>query len=411
MFAFVAVIGFGITLRYLAPERFAAGPTKDLRSLAACAVPCWPGESCVGGVCTHAASRETTNLRADQAKVRGPFSLPKDATAVMAIDDAQFGVGGLLGLEFRDIVTGDVTSTLTEALHTLDLFRVDRWIYAVAPSKIHVIDPARPAWLKAIELGGRAWNLQTSSVGNRVVASIPTAQSLSLISPELHTEIDRIHVADDRIGHVAIDDVGARAVIVTGRSPVQGMREPSFDGALYAIEPNRYASEQDRIRASVPGNPVAVLLIPDGTKALVALRASGTIQALDATPSGSFRHAESVKTCREPDALELIRPLRKFAIRCADARSVEVMSIAPLALDRHLAFDERVTSMAVSPSGQQLALTLSGDGHGALALIDLTTGDMTQIRVSPEPTALTYSPSGRTLVLFAERTRQAWTVQ
>ncbi|HVY45319.1 MAG TPA: hypothetical protein VHB21_05540, partial [Minicystis sp.] len=206
------------------------------------------------------------------------------------------------------------------------------------------------------------------------------------------------------------DDTGTRALTTTGQVPLPGLREPQ-GGAVYAFDPSRLASAQDRVRASVVGNPVSVLMTPDGETSYVVLRAEDALAPLAWLQSGAVRQEARIPTCREPEQIELVRKGRRAIVRCNEGRAIEVFDLARRELVKHVEFSGRATHMALSPDGEQALVTLAAEGSGFVGLVDLGTFDVRLVELGAEPTRVRYTPDGATALVLSDRAKQAWVLR
>ncbi len=138
--AITALVCAGIVLRYLAPDRFLT--SKALSSPAAvapaCPKPCWSSEACQLGQCVWQRPNDVTRVAHD-ARISGPFTLPKDVSDALPLDPERFAVALLTGAQIHNARTGEVLSLVTDAPQARRLYRVGDVIYATAPQRIYVI--------------------------------------------------------------------------------------------------------------------------------------------------------------------------------------------------------------------------------------------------------------------------------
>jgi DNA-binding beta-propeller fold protein YncE len=412
MGAMMAVVCTGITLRYLAPGRFmpplaAARPAAAVAP--ACASACWAGESCQMGECVWQSPKDVRHIPSNPV-VSGPFALPKDVSDALPLDGDRFAVAVLAGTEVRNARTGEVLSLVSEAPHTRRLFRVDDVVYASAPQRIYVIDAATTRLLKTIEVGAPVGQLAVGASGRRALASLPQSHAVAILATEYHAEIDRIPFGDDIVGPVGTDDTGRRALTTTGQVPLAGLQDPQ-GGAVYAFDPGRLASKQDRVRAAMLGNPVSVLMTPDGDASFVALRAEDALVPLEWLPSGAVRRHGRIPTCRQPEQLELVRRGRRAIVRCNLGRALEVFDLSTRALLKRIPFGSRASDIAVSPDGLQAVVALSQGGSGALAFVDLETYELRLLPLAAEPSRVRLSPDGSSLLVLSDRSKAAWVIR
>src|SRR5262249_15413382 len=160
----------------------------------------------------------------------------------------------------------------------------------------------------------------------RALASLPAAHAVAILATEYHAEIDRIQFGDDPVGPMGVDETGKRALTTTGLVPLPGLREPQ-GGAVYAFDPSRLASAQDRVRSSMLGNPVSVWMTPDGETSYIALGAEDRLVPLEWLPSGAVRRLDPIPTCREPEQVELVRQDRRAVVRCNEGRAIQIVDL------------------------------------------------------------------------------------
>lgn len=409
--AITALVCAGIVLRYLAPDRFLT--SKAVSSPAAvaptCPKPCWSGEACQLGRCVWQRPNDVTHVAHD-ARISGPFSLPKDVSDALPLDPERFAIGLLTGAQIHNARTGEVLSLVTDAPQVRRLYRVGDVVYATAPQRIYVIDAATTVLLKTIELGSLVGEVTLGASGRRALASLPTAHAVAVLATEYHAEIDRIQFGDDAVGPLGTDDTGKRALTTTGQVPLAGLLDPP-GGAVYAFDPSRLASSQDRVRASMLGNPVSVLMTPDGEASYVVLRAEDAIVPLDWLPSGAVRRRERIRTCREPEQIELVRRDRVAVVRCNEGRAIQVFDLTKRELVRTIPFNGRAADMAVTPDGASVVVALPGEGVGAVALVDLETFGVRLFPLGAEPTRVRLSPDGSTALVLSDRSKVAWVLR
>jgi DNA-binding beta-propeller fold protein YncE len=277
-----------------------------------------------------------------------------------------------------------------------------------------VIDAASTRLLKTIEMGESVAEMAVGASGRRVLASMPGAHAVAVIATEYHAEVERIHFGDDAVGPVAIDDSGKRALVTTGAVPLPGLRDPQggpLGSAVYAFDPGRFASTQDRVRTSMLGNPVSALMTPDGATSYVVLRANDQIVPLEWLPSGAVRRREAIKTCREPEQIELLRSGRRALVRCNEGRALEVVDLAAGAVVERIPLSARAVDMAVSPDGEQAVVALPDESRSAVALVDLKTYDVSTLPLAAEPTRVRLAPDGSMALILSERAKVAWVIR
>jgi DNA-binding beta-propeller fold protein YncE len=409
--AIVSLVCAGVTLRYLAPGRFSTPRAVSAPPAVAptCSSPCWNGEACQLGQCVWQKPNNVAHVSTDP-RVAGPFSLPKDVSDALPLDADRFAVALLTGTQIHHARTGAVLSLVSDAPQSRRLYRVGEVVYATSPQRIYVIDAASTRLLKTIELGSIIGEVTLGASGRRALASLPVAHAVAVLATEYHAEVDRIQFGDDTVGPMGTDDTGKRALTTTGQVPLLGLRDPQ-GGAVWAFDPSRLASAQDRVRASMLGNPVSVLMTPDGEASYVVLRAEDAIVPLEWLPSGAVRQRERIATCREPEQIELVRRERQAVVRCNEGRAVQVFDLRTHKLVRHVPFNARAVDLAISPDGEQAIVALPGEGQGSVGLVDLKTFDVKLIPVNAEPTRVRLSPDGATALVLSDRAKVAWVLR
>jgi DNA-binding beta-propeller fold protein YncE len=415
--AITALVCTGIALRHLAPGRFTPPPRSAPRAAAAapaapaCSAACWSGEACQAGRCVWQPPNDVSHVAARaEATVSGPTPLPRDASDAIPLDAERFAVSLLTGLQVHNARTGNVLGLLTDAPQSMRLYRVGPVVYATGPQRIYVIDAASTRLLKTVEMGTPVGEVTVGASGRRALASLPGAHAVAVLATEYHAEIDRIQFGDDPVGPVRADDTGKRALTTNGQVPLPGFPNPP-GGAVYAFDPSRLASAQDRVRASMVGNPVSVLMTPDGETSYVVLRAEDALAPLTWLPSGAVRQEARIPTCHEPEQIELVRRGRLGVVRCNEGRAVEVFDLVKRELVVHVPFNARVTDLAVSPDGKQAIVALPADGAGFVGLLDLETDAVKVLPVSAEPTRVRLSPDGSMALVVSDRAKVAWVIR
>jgi DNA-binding beta-propeller fold protein YncE len=410
-----ALLTAGIALRYLAPERYQpprrlSGPVT---AKAACDTPCWASESCQLGRCVWQTPNDVTHLSASPRSA-GPFSLPEDYVDALAIDDERIAVSHLRGVEFINARNGETRSLVNDAPHAQKLFRVGKTIYACAPKRIYVIDTDSERVLKSIDMGGPVESLSLGAAGWRAVVSAPSVRAVAVIATDYHAEISRFHFGDDPIGPVAIDDSGKRALTTTGRVPLPGMDPPRIAtrfGAMYAFNPSRLPTQQDRVRSAMTDNAVDVLMLPDGRTSYLVLRKSSELVVQEHQPSGTVRQLRRIKTCRQPEAIALVRRTRRAVVRCNLGRSVDIIDLDTHKSIKRIPLGVRVSDLAISPDGMQAIAALPQGKKGAVAVIDLASFEVQLHGLTAEPHRIRISPSGKTVLVLSDRSKVAWVLQ
>ncbi|HEY4117420.1 MAG TPA: hypothetical protein VGM56_06170, partial [Byssovorax sp.] len=397
-------------------DRFNVGAAKQSSGALAqphgCSTACWNGEACEGGKCVWQKPNDVKHVAShSDPTIGGPFALPKDVSDALPLDGERFAVALLTGLSVHDARTGGEISLLTETPQLKKLFRVGNVVYATSPQRIYVIDVATTRLLKTIELGAAAGEVVVGASGRRALASLPAAHAVAVLATEYHAEIDRIQFGDDPVGPIGADDTGARALTTTGQVPMFGAKEPAPSGAVYAFDPSRLASEQDRVRASVVGNPVSVLMTPDGQTSWVVLRAEDALAPLAWAKSGAVHQDTRIPTCHEPEQIELLRKDRRAIVRCNEGRAVDIIDLTRRELVKRVEFNARVAHIAVSPDGEQAIAALPADGAGFIGLVDLKTFAVRMTPVTAEPTRVRYSPDGAMAVVVSDKAKTAWVIR
>ncbi|MFO0612767.1 MAG: hypothetical protein U0414_09280 [Polyangiaceae bacterium] len=403
----------GITLRYLAPGRLQSveRPAEKVAAAPApqCEDKCWPGEACQEGECVWQKPKQIGHVPAAPS-VAGPFELPRDFSDGLIIDQDRFAIALLSGIELRSTKTGQHLELVSEALQTVRLARVGDSIYGVGPAHLSVLDAATMHVDKMIDMGAFVGDVTLAPGGHRAFISLPGAHAISIFSTEFNAEIDRIRFGDDNVGAVCVDDAGTHALASTGVLPLPGLAETQ-GGAVYAFDPSRLGSAQDRIRASMLGNPVAVLSMPSGEKSFALLRARNAIAELEWLPSGAVRQSAKLDTCDQPEQIELARRSRTAVVRCNRGRSLEVFTLDKLRMIRQIPLSRPVTDMVLSPDGEQAIVTLSGETDGAIGLVDLKTYDAELIPVNAPLSRVRISPSGDAILVVSDRVKAAWVIR
>jgi len=404
----------GITLRYLAPGRLKSVEERPAGKVQAAPAPqcedaCWPGEACQEGACVWQKPKEFKHI--DSApSVAGPFELPRDFSDALLIDEDRFAIGLLSGIELRSTKTGQHLELVSEALQTTQLARVGDSIYGIGPAHVSVLDGKTMHVDKMIDMGAFIGDVTVAPGGHRAFISLPGAHAISIFSTDFNAEIDRIRFGDDNVGAVCVDDAGTHALTSTGVMPLPGLAEHQ-GGAVYAFDPSRLGSAQDRIRASMLGNPVAVLSMPTGEKSFALLRARNTITELEWLPSGAVRQTAKLETCDQPEQIELARKSRNAVVRCNRGRALEVLALDKLRVVRMIPLSRPVTDMVLSPDGEQAIVTLSGETDGAIGFVDLTTYEMELIPVNAPLSRVRISPSGDAILVVSDRVKAAWVIR
>jgi hypothetical protein len=411
--AFASVVLAGITLRYVAPQRFApeietVAPAGQAQK-PACESACWTGEACQDSACTWQMPRGVAHVP-QRPGIAGPFVLPADVADAILLDDDRFAIGLLSGTQVRSTRTGQVLGLVSEAAQTRKLVRAGDAVYAVGPQHIAVLDVAEARVMKTLELGGIVSDVTVGASGRRALVSLPGAHAIAILSTELHVELDRIRFGDDNIGPVAVDDAGKRAVTTTGNLPFAGLPDPQ-GGAVYAFDPGRLATEQDRNRAAMLGNPVSALMSPDGLMTFVVLRAKNNLVGLEWLESGAVRQREPTAVCDQPEQIALVRKGRRALVRCNRGRALEVVDLEKGVVVRHVPLSAPATDMVVSPDSEQAVVALQGLKDGAVALVDLGTFDVEHVPLTEPPSRVRISQDGKTILALSDRAKVAWVIR
>jgi hypothetical protein len=416
--AVAALLISGLILRQLAPqkkEEVAEAPAPAA-TVPTCQTACWHGEACEAGACVWKPRNDAGHIATEKLSITGPFELPKDFTDVLPLDDQRFAVSELVGVRIHNAGTGAELSLVSDAPHGQQLHRVRGVVYATAPHRIYVIDASSVRVRKTIELGGSVGDLVVGAEGRRVLASLPSAKALVVLASEYHAEVARFFFGDLRVRPVAIDDTGTRALTTNGRVPLSGLRAPRNavrDGAMYAFDPSRLPSEQDKVRTGLVGNPVDILMVPDAVTSYVLLREKDTIVRLQRLDSGAIRQEARFETCRQPEQIELIRRGRRAIVRCGAGRALEVIDLEKGKLLRRIALNARAADMVVSPDAANVLLTLPRDGEsrGAVGVLDLESYELSTHELGGEPNRIRLSPDGRTAVVISDRSKATWVIR
>jgi hypothetical protein len=412
--AIMSLIMTGITLRYLAPGRFQgserpAGLSRSRSGFGACEDKCWTGEACQNAECVWQRPNGVAHVKAQPA-VSGPFTLEKDVSDALLLDDDRFAVALLSGIELRSTKTGQALGLVSEALQTRKIYRVGDHVYGVGPSHVSVLDVEAMHVEKTIEMGTIIGDLTLGAGGRRALISLPGAHSIAIFSTEFNAEIDRIRFGDDVVGPVGADDTGQRALTTTGAQPVAGLPDGS-GGAVYAFDPSRLGTAQDRVRASMLGNPVSILMTPDGVSSWVVLRAKKSIVELEWQPSGAVRQKAHIETCDQPEQIELVRKNRTAVVRCNRGRALEIFGLDDGKLIRHIALPGNASDMVISPDGEQAVVTLPSDDDGSVALVDLATYAVELVPLALPPSRIRIEPKGENVLVLSDRAKVAWVLR
>lgn len=409
------LISFGIALRYLAPDRYSPPQPVSIQAVATpvCDDPCWHGEACQAGQCTWQKPNNVNHIT-PQLQVAGPFALGPDVVDVLPLDGDRFAASSLRGVQIHHARTGEVLSLIADAPLAQQLYRVKDVIYAAAPQRIYVIDVRTARVLKSIEIGSQVEDLALGASGRCALASVPGARSVAVLSTEYHSEINRFFFGDDQVGPVAVDDTGKRGLTTTGRAPLPGVRPgrgAAGFGAMYAFDPSRFPSLQDRVRSGMPGNPADIMMVPDAKSSYVVLRAADAVLPLEHLPWGAVRQGKRLHTCPRPDQIELIRWGRRALVRCGEGRALDVFGLRSHRLLRRISLDAQPTDAVITPDGRQAIVTLAADGRGAVVLLDLESYELTRHELEHELHSVHLAPDGRSAVLLSRRSKAAWVIR
>jgi DNA-binding beta-propeller fold protein YncE len=412
--ALTTVLTSGLALRYLAPNRYQPPQKMSPPAAApACDVTCWHGEACQIGRCVWQSPNDVGHI-AELPTLAGPFELPRDVVDVLPLDGDRFAASHLLGVQINDARTGKVLSLVSDAPQAQRLFRVGEAVYATAPQHIFVIDPKTTRVLKSIRTGSKVSSIATGASGRRALASIPGQRAVAVLATDYHAEINRFYFGDDPVGPVALDDTGTRALTTNGRVPLPGLRAPKSAtayGALYAFDPARLASEQDRVRTAMIGNPVDLLMLPDGKRSLAVQREKDAIVPMERLDSGTVRRSEALATCDQPEQIELVRRQRRAVVRCNRGRAIDVFDLERNTRIRRVKLNARAADMAITPDGRQAILALPSRGKGAIGLLDLDSYELRLHDVGSEPHRVRLAPDGKSAVVISDRSKVAWVVR
>ncbi len=411
------LIGFGLALRFLAPEAYrpirAASTPGITVAEPACDVPCWNGEACELGKCVFRPGNDVGHLPTTPT-VAGPFPLPGDVVDVLALDAERYLVSYLGGVQVTNARSGEVLSLVSDAPQAQQLYRVGNRVYATSPERIYVIDAATTTVEKSIEVGRAVGDLAVGGAGATVVVSLPAAHALAVIATDYHAEVARFTFGDDQVGAVAVDDAGKRAMTSNGNIPLPGLKPHANAlqlGATYALDPSRLPSQQDRVRTGLEGNPVDVMMGPDAATSFVVLRERNEVVPLEYPPEEAVREQPPIATCLQPEQIELIRDGRRAIVRCNAGHAVDVIDLARRAPLKRIELNARVSDLVVTPDGRQAVLVLPRGGQGAVGLLDLKTYELTLIELGAEGHRVRLSPDGKTAIVISDRNKTAWALR
>jgi DNA-binding beta-propeller fold protein YncE len=416
------LIGFGVALRHLAPDAYQ--PARPSGAVAApvaepaCDTPCWHGEACELGKCVFRASKDAGSLP-EAPSIAGPFALPEDFVDVLPVDSSRYLVSFLGGVQVTSAKSGEVLTVVSDAPQAQRLFRVGDAVYASAPQRIYVIDAATAAVRKTIEVGKPVADLAIGAGGARVLVSMPAVRAVAVIATDYHAEVARFSFGDDQVGAVAVDDAGERAMTSNGDLPLPGLRPSSHATtfpAVYAFDPGRLPSQQDRVRTGMDGNPVDVMMAPDARTSFVVLREKNRVVPVEHTANEIVRQMPPIETCLQPEQIELIRAGRRAIVRCNAGHAVDIIDLARRAHLRRIELNARVSDMVVTPDGKQAILTLPRDGRGVIAIVDLGSYavkliELSSQQLSTEVHRVRLAPDGKSVVVISDRSKAAWVLR
>ncbi len=412
--AILSLIMAGITLRYLAPGRFALAQRPPAQGAPppappTCETDCWSGEACQQGVCVWQKPNGVAHVAA-RPGIAGPFALPQDMTDAILLDEERFAVGLLTGTEIRSSRTGQALGLVSEASQTRKLVQVESAVYAVGPQHISVLDSKDLRLLKTLELGAIVSDVTVGANGKRALVSLPGAHAIAILSTDMHVELDRIRFGDDNVGPVAVDDTGKHALTTTGLIPLAGLSDQQ-GGAIYAFDPSRLATAQDRVRAAMLGNPASVLMSPDGKTSYIALRQASKLRPVEWTSSGGIRLLDPIPTCDQPEELLLVRSLRRGVVRCNRGRAIAFFDLETGTLVRTIELNASATDMVVTPDGEQVIVALPSAPGGAIGLIDTTSFELEIVPLTEPATRVRLSPNGSAVLAISDRSKVGWVIR
>jgi hypothetical protein len=409
----------GIVLRHLAPDRHLVEERLSPPNAAvvpACDVTCWHGEACERGRCVWQAPNDVGPLTSEKLSVSGPFQLPADFTDVLPLGPDRYAVSELLGVRVHDARTGAELTLVSDAPHAQLLYPVRDVVYATSPKGIYVIDATTTRVLKMIEIGSAIGELVVGAEERRVLASIPGAKAVAVLASDYHAEVSRFYFGDIKVRPLAMDDTGTRALTTNGRIPVFGLPAPTTAverGAMYAFDPSRLPSEQDKVRTGLVGNPVDIVMVPDNKTSFVLLREEDAMVRLERLESGAIRQGAHIPTCHEPEQIELIRRGRRAIVRCNAGKALDVFDLSEGTLIRRIPLDTRVADLVVSPDGRSVLLALPHDSQssGAVGWLDLETYELSTHEIGGEPTRIRFDRDGRSVVVISDTAKSAWVLR
>jgi DNA-binding beta-propeller fold protein YncE len=346
--------------------------------------------------------------------VGGPFPLAEDFVDAVIIDDERVAVSHLKGLEILNAKTGRGRSLINDAPQAQRLARVGDPLYVSSPKRLYVVDLKNERVLKSLDMGGPIEAFHRGGSGWRMLVSVPSTRSVAVIATDYHAEISRFFFGDDPVGPVAIDDSGKRALTTTGRVPISGLEPPAIAtryGAMYAFDPSRLSSQQDRVRSAMTDNAVDILMVPDGTTSYLLLRKTSELVVQKRQPSSTVRQIKRVKTCKQPEGLQLVRRTRRAVVRCNLGRAIDIIDLDTHRHIKRISLGVRVSDLAVSPDGTQAIAALPQDTKGAVAVIDLSSFQVRLHELSSDPQRVRLTPDGRAALILSDRTKKAWVLR
>ena len=408
------LLGFGIALRYLAPNRFTPQRSGEEPAAAAaaavCDAPCWNGEACELGHCVWKSPNDVGHINSHPT-VTGPFGLPRGTSDVLPIDPERFLAATLTGVHVLSSRDGRTLALVNETPQAQALHRVGDAVYVTSPQRIYALDAATTRLLKTIEIGSRVQSIAVGAGGQQVLASIPGARAVAVISTDFHAEIDRFYFGDDAVGPLSLDESGRVGIVATGELPLPGFRGMT-GGALYAFDPSTFASQQDIVRAAMEGNPVDIMTTPDGENSYLVLREKDAVVRLERTPSGAVRRVEELNTCREPEQMELIRAGRRALVRCNVGRELAVYDLERSTLLQRIPLNGRASDIVVSPDALRAIVIMPRDKDGgAVGVLDLETYALSVTELAAEPSRVRIAVDGRSAVVVSDRSKVAWIIR
>jgi len=351
---------------------------------------------------------------APRPTIVGPFELPSGVVDVLPLDSDRFAAASMQGVHILSARSGAPISLISDAPHAQRLYRVGDAVYAAAPRRIFVIDVASTRVLKTIETGSPVGSLAVDAGGQRALVSLPAVHAAAVIATDFNAEISRFDFGDDRVVAVALDDTGKRALTSNGLAPIAGLAAPRHAnqyGAMYAFDPSRLPSTQDRVRTAMVGNPADMLMLPDSKTSYVVLREQDTIVRVERLATGAVRQSGRMSTCHQPEQIALVRRGRRAVVRCNLGHALEVFSLNAHRMVQQIPLNTRATDMVVSPDGMQAAVALPRNKRGAIGLLDMKSYQLTTHELAHPPWRIRLSPDGRVAAVLSERGQAAWVIR